>query len=187
VHGGDGFAFVIHGDERGTATIGKDGEDLGYGDTHNSFAVEFDMWTNVASQQLSDDFFEDHISIHGSSGRNDPGSSTALGYARPAILADGKIHKIRIVYLSHLVNDYFDHMTANKNLIQYLKDNGEGRRLGTLAIFIDDGIYEDKPILVIPLNLSTLLDLPQGLAHVGFTSSTGEKWEKHDIVDWTWI
>lgn len=46
--------------------------------------------------------------------------------------------------------------------------------------------YARSPILAIPLNLSILLALPQGLAYAGFTGSTGLKWEKHDILSWTW-
>jgi hypothetical protein len=70
--------------------------------------------------------------------------------------------------------------------LPFIKDNGEGRRLGTLSIFIDDGVETDTPILSIPLNLSVLLGLPQSLAYVGFTASTGMKWENHDIIDWHW-
>jgi hypothetical protein len=77
-------------------------------------------------------------------------------------------------------------MTANENLLPYLKDNGEGRRLGTLAVFVDQGIPEDRPLLAIPVNLSVLLNITQNLAYVGFTASTGRKWEKHDILNWEW-
>mmetsp|Transcript_7520 Transcript_7520/g.9674 ORF Transcript_7520/g.9674 Transcript_7520/m.9674 type:complete len:91 (-) Transcript_7520:1328-1600(-) len=77
-------------------------------------------------------------------------------------------------------------MTANENLVPYLKDNGEGRRLGTLAIFLDENIEANKPNLSIPLNLSVLLDLPDGMAYVGFTASTGAQWENHDILKWEW-
>lgn len=188
VHGGDGFAFVVHADGKDTAAIGRDGEDLGYGGMNNSLAIEFDLWTNVASQQDSDDWFVDHISIHsGSVGRNDPGEGTALGYPSAAPdLASGKVHKVSIVYLPYVEKAYFPKMTANENLLPYLLDNGEGRRLGTLAVFLDGGIGTNEPILAIPLNLSVLLNLPQGLAYVGFTGSTGLKWEKHDILDWKW-
>lgn len=78
-------------------------------------------------------------------------------------------------------------MTGNDNLVPYLKDNGEGRRLGTLAIFVDQGIVEDRPILAIPVNLSLLLHLPDSLAYVGFTASTGRKWQVQDILQWEWV
>ena len=186
VHGGDGFAFVIHGDPRNVSAIGGDGQDLGYGGISNSLAVEFDMWTNVDTQG-SDDIFFDHVSIHSDSVRpNSSNASTALGYWRQTNLADGKIHSARIQYLPYVETKYFELMTANDNLLPYLKDNGEGRRLGTLAVFVDDGIADDKPLLAIPINLSILLHLPESLAYAGFTASTGMKWEKHDILSWHW-
>jgi len=187
VHGGDGFAFVIQNDDKNeTHAIGGDGANLGYGGISNSLAIEFDMWTN-ANTQDGDDLFQDHISVHSASTQpNSPGSSTALGFSRVVDLADGKVHTARVKYLPYLDVKYFDFMTANTNLIPHLKDNGEGRRLGTLVIFLDEGIEADKPILALPLNLSVILNLPQSLAFVGFTSSTGLKWEKHDIINWRW-
>lgn len=186
VHGGDGLAFVIHSDKSGAQAIGSDGQGLGYAGISNSLAVEFDMWTNVDTQG-SDDFFFDHISIHSAStDENSDKSTTKLGHSRAFDLADGKIHTVRIQYLPYLEERYLETLTANDNLLPYIKDNGEGRRLGTLAIFIDEGVKVDKPILSIPLNLSVLLDLPQSMAYVGFTASTGVKWENHDILDWHW-
>ena len=46
VHGGDGFAFVIHADHNETGAIGNPGRELGYGGIANSIAVEFDTWYN---------------------------------------------------------------------------------------------------------------------------------------------
>lgn len=45
-----------------------------------------------------------------------------------------------------------------------MQDNGEGRRLGTLVVWLDDGIASDEPLLAVPLNLSVLMDLPQDQA-----------------------
>jgi len=187
VHGGDGLAFVIHGDPNGATAIGGDGDELGYGGIRNSIAIEFDMWTNVPSQG-SDDIFYDHISIHsGGINPNTSNSSTTLGYWRPYDLADGKIHVVRIRYIPRVDETLFEKMTANKNLLQYIKDNVEGRRLGTLAVYIDEGVDNGtSPILAIPINLSVVLDLPQSLAYAGFTASTGRKWQKQDILKWRW-
>ena len=81
VHRGDGFTFVIHNDDKNkTHVIGGDGENLGYGGIPNSSAIEFDMWTNFDTQG-SDDFFQDHISVHSASFEpNSSGSSAALGF-----------------------------------------------------------------------------------------------------------
>lgn len=98
VHGGDGLAFVIHGDPLGASAIGGKGVDLGYGGIENGLAVEFDMWTNVASVTASnDDIFFDHISVH-SNGEgvmtSDGGSS--LGASRAHDMADGRGEEERI-------------------------------------------------------------------------------------------
>ena len=65
-------------------------------------------------------------------------------------------------------------------------DNGEQKRVGTLVIFVDDGIAADEPLLALPINLSLLLRLPDDKAFVGFTSSTGRFFEKHDLLNWYW-
>jgi hypothetical protein len=187
VHGGDGFAFVIHGAPEKENALGGDGEQLGYGGIANSIAVEFDTWTNVDTQG-SDDVFTDHISIHSAGPvlANSANHSAALGYWRQTNIADGKVHNARVQYLPYVETRYFELMTANENLIPYLKDNGEGRRIGTLAIFVDQGIPEDRPLLAIPINLSLVLNATQSLAYVGFTASTGRKWQTHDILSWFW-
>ena len=92
VHGGDGFAFVLHSNQDGARALGGDGQELGYGGISNALAVEFDMWTNVDTQG-SNDMFHDHIAIHSAS--TEPINSkadTMLGDFRPYNLADGKIH-----------------------------------------------------------------------------------------------
>lgn len=82
--------------------------------------------------------------------------------------------------------EYIDRFSATPNLVPFMKDNDENRRLGTLLVFIDDGVSSDDPILAVPINLSVLLSLPQDQAYVGFTAATGLKWEKHDILSWIW-
>jgi hypothetical protein len=67
-----------------------------------------------------------------------------------------------------------------------LQDKGEKRRMGTLLVFMDEGVANNEPLIAIPINLSVLLELPQDQAYVGFTASTGSKWEKHDILSWIW-
>jgi hypothetical protein len=44
VHGGDGFAFVLHYDEDTIDAVGDTGRGLGYAGIENSLAVEFDTW-----------------------------------------------------------------------------------------------------------------------------------------------
>ncbi|GMI58959.1 hypothetical protein ScalyP_jg11004 [Parmales sp. scaly parma] len=186
VHGGDGFAFVIHGNSNGTAAIGRDGDQLGYGGISNSLAVEFDTWTNVDSQGSSD-LFSDHIEIHSQgTGVNSAKKATKFGSSRATPIADGAVHVARVKYLPYFESSYLPYMSASENLLDYVKDNAEGKRLGTLAVFVDEGVELGTPILAIPINLSVLLDLKQNLGYVGFTASTGMRWEKHDVLSWLW-
>ena len=188
VHGGDGFAFVIQSDPGDAFAIGEGANQLGYGGLLNSIAVEFDMWTNTGSDE--DDLFHDHVSIHSAGGYsmkpNSSEKSTGLGYSRPVDMADGNIHTVRIKYFPSLQMKYLQGMSASPALVPFLKDNGEGRRIGTLAIFIDDRIEKDDPNLSIPLNMSVLLNIPDSMAYVGFTAGTGAKWQNHDILSWEW-
>ncbi len=50
--------------------------------------------------------------------------------------------------------------------IRFVKDNAENRRVGSLVVWMDDGIKSDRAIIAIPVNLSLLLNLPQGTATV---------------------
>ena len=65
VHGGDGFAFVIHRDRNETAAIGNPGRELGYGGIANSLAVEFDTWYNPDTNTTTTgvDMIVDHVSL----------------------------------------------------------------------------------------------------------------------------
>ena len=189
VHGGDGFAFVIHRDENDTEALGSTGAGMGYDGIRNSLAVEFDTWFNPTSNATTggSDLVGDHISVHSRGGKpNSASESFSLGQPRPAGIGDGKIHLAKISYFPYLALEYLEKFTATPSLVQYLKDNGENRRMGTLLVYIDDGIKNDDPLMAIPINLSVLLQLPQDQAYVGFTASTGLRWEKHDIINWMW-
>lgn len=181
VHGADGFAFVIQLTPDTTTALGEVGEQMGFGGIENSLAVAFDMWQN----QGEDTMHTDHISIQ-SRGKlpNDALEAGLLGAPRSAGLADGNVHLARITYYSDLQSKYFDQLVASDSLLPYLKDNGEQKRIGTLVVFLDEGIESDTPIMALPINLSLLLELPIDKAFVGFTSSTGRFYEKHDILSW---
>lgn len=54
--------------------------------------------------------------------------------------------------------------------------------LGFLTVYIQD---LNRPVLSVPLNLSTMLQLNHGRAWVGFTASTGQDaYQTHDIYSW---
>jgi len=182
VRGADGFAFVIHNDPNNTRTIGEPGGQMGFGGLQNSIAIAFDTWPNPGLDQLS----VDHISVQarGPSVANNGLEIGLLGLPRPHPLADGKVHLVRIMYFDSIISKYLPYLVASDSLQPFLKDNGEQKRIGMLAVFIDEGVASDTPILALPINLSLLLKLSDDQALVGFTSSTGTYYEKHDILDW---
>jgi hypothetical protein len=184
VHGGDGFAFVVHGHVNGTSTLGEGGKHMGYGRIDNSLVVEFDTWYNPEQG----DIFYDHVSLHnlpadGGDGdfSTDGAQESQLGTSRPHSLADGREHTARVRYFPEIRYDMLDKFTASSSTLRLLKDAGEMKRVGTLAVYVDD---MTEPSFAVPLNLNHALNLPQGTAFVGFTASTGSFWEKHDILGW---
>lgn len=128
------------------------------------------------------------MAIHstGSGNPNTSDEAAALGQQRPHPIGDGRVHTVKVAYLPYVAVEYVEKFTATPNVVQYMKDYDESRRLGTLLVFLDDGIASDDPLLAVPINLSVLLTLPQDQAYVGFTASTGLKWEKHDLLSWVW-
>jgi hypothetical protein len=185
IRGADGFAFVIQNSKAGTSAIGGFGGQMGFGGIDNSLAIAFDTWQNQGDDTLG----VDHVSIQtlGSNNANDALESGLLGVPRAHTLADGKVHKARITYYGELKSQYFNQLVASESLLPYLKDNGEQKRVGTLLVFLDEGIENDVPLLALPINLSLLLRMPTDRAFVGFTSSTGRFYEKHDILSWQWF
>jgi hypothetical protein len=182
VHGGDGFAFVVQNDPNTTATIGGNGGQMGFGGIENSVAIAFDTWQNPGD----DHFGVDHVSFQatGAKNPNDALEKGLLGIPRVHDLADGEIHLVRIAYFSDLRAEYLNYLVASESLLPYLLDNGDQKRIGTLVVWIDEGVSEDVPLMAMPINLSLLLDLPTDKAFVGFTSSTGRFFEKHDLLSW---
>ena len=189
VHGGDGFAFVIHNSPSASAngtiykTVGQNGGQMGFGGIPNSLAVAFDTWQNPGEDRLG----VDHISIQTlGMNPNDALEKGLLGVPRATTLADGNVHMAQIIYFPQLMPKYLDKLSASAALLPYLLDNGEQKRVGTLVVFMDDGIDTDIPLLAMPINLSLVVRMPSDVAFVGFTASTGRFYEKHDILQWQW-
>lgn len=182
VHGGDGFAFLIQLSPEGTNVLGADGGQIGLGGIENSLAIAFDTWQNPGLDLIG----VDKISVLSNGVSKNDAFSGLLGIPRVQPLADGVVHLARIVYFGDLRSQYFDQLIVSDSLLPFLKDNGEQKRVGTLVVFMDDGIASDTPLLALPINLSLLLNLPDDKAFVGFTSSTGRFYEKHDILSWVW-
>lgn len=192
VHGGDGLAFVVHGSAARTGAIGEKGAGVGYEGIEKSLAVEFDTWFNpqgAPGQKApqSSDVVYDHVSVHSAgAARNSASASTILGSPRPHKVGEGAVHLVQVAYLPYLADEYASAFTTSRQSLVYAKDNGESGRLGTLVVWMDEGVRTDSPLLAIPINLSALLSLDRGAAFAGFTSSTGDAWQKHDVLDWRW-
>jgi hypothetical protein len=200
VNGGDGFSFVLHNDANASRALGAAASGLGYAGLRNALVVEFDTWYNA--EPGVDDLLFDHVSVQasppaptaagGGAGGEARGAydsvvteaaDTRLGSVRRTALGDGLLHRVRIAYHRHIRYDLLAAFTASPNLLPLLTDDGEQWRLGTLTVYVDD---MSVPLLAMPLNFNTALQLPDGQAFVGFTAATGRSWQKHDILDWYW-
>jgi hypothetical protein len=184
VHGADGLAFVLQLSSNTTRALGGVGGGMGFAGIENSLAIALDTWSNPGTDY--DQIFGDHVSVQsrGATLPNDAFEEGLLGVPRIHTLADGQVHLVRVTYYPLLKPDYFTRLVASDSLLPYLKDNGEQKRVGTLVVYLDDGIASDDPLLALPINLSLLLSLPVDLGYIGFTSSTGRFYEKHDILSW---
>eukprot|EP01040_Poterioochromonas_malhamensis_P009017 gene9017-9764_t len=183
IRGADGFALVIQNSVNGTKSLGGLGGLMGFGGIDNSLAIAFDIWQNQGEDRLG----VDHVSIQSlGNSANDAYETGLLGVPRAHTLADGNIHRARVTYYGELKSQYFNQLVASDSLLPYLKDNGEQKRIGTLLVYVDDGIDSDVPLLALPINLSLLLRMPTDRAYIGFTSSTGRFYAKHDILSWKW-
>jgi len=197
--GGDGFAFVIHGDPNASHALGGAGSGLGYAGLRNALVVEFDTWQNPEPGMAEGPLQLDHVAVQASPAAARPGTSsggrqqaldavvteaadTRLGPLRPALLADGRLHAAKVVYWQYLKYDLLPAFAATPALLPYLVDEGGlGWRLGTLAVYVDDMAV---PLMAMPINLNAALQLPDNRAFVGFTAGTGRAWQKHDVLDW---
>ena len=167
IAGGDGFAFVLHGDVAGASALGGGGGGLGYSGLLNALVVEFDTWYNA--DPAAGDLPYDHVAVHAAlRPEDDPGDvgvsadvSCQIGQARRVDIADGLIHSARIVYWRHVKYDLLPFFTGTSALLPFLRDAGESRRMGTLAVYYDNSTH---PVLALPLNLNPVLKLPENQA-----------------------
>ncbi|KAG1701996.1 hypothetical protein DVH05_010486 [Phytophthora capsici] len=101
VHGGDGFAFVLHSHENRTTTLGGPSSSMGFTGLKNSLAIEFDSWFNDDS--TGEDVFYDHVAIY-SRGQSSNSDTERARISAAAVhdLADGKVHVVKIRYYPEL-------------------------------------------------------------------------------------
>lgn len=72
--------------------------------------------------------------------------------AVPAIasLGDGLEHTVKIAYYPRVRMDLLPKFSAQPALLPLLRDGGESRRVGTLAVWFDD-MDEQEPVIALPL------------------------------------
>ncbi|MCA8942749.1 MAG: IPT/TIG domain-containing protein [Planctomycetes bacterium] len=167
----EGMAFVIHDAATGASTLAGPIWGLGYGPGStnspiaNSLAIEIDTFQDGFQNDTS----SNELSVHtNGSGANSAHEDFSIGRTTPAPnLSNGQVHTMRVLYVP-----------------------------GTLSVFIDDLV---NPRLTIAydfvaggtfLSGSSVggLNLPGGVAFVGFTATTGANNlnERVKIFSWSW-
>jgi hypothetical protein len=161
VAGGDGLAFLLHGDRAARAgALGRGGSGLGYAGIRSALVLELDSWYNadggLQEEQRSGDPPFDHAAVQASAA----GSGSELGSAVPAVssgsvsrisgpplrvnIADGLLHTVRIAYYSSLRLDFLQRFVASSSLTAFLASSGseagQSSGIGTLAVWIDEAL-----------------------------------------------
>jgi hypothetical protein len=174
--GGDGIAFLIQNDFRGTSAIGRGAGGMGFLGVFDSVAVMFDTYQNnyaygdpsgnyIAVNTRGTDFNVPHHFCTGGELTTDPSlppdlpgvtcnANPSLGItgALSPLMDDGNIHQALIVY-----------------------------NPGTLAVYLDSAL-----VLTVPLDLASTLSLQNGTdAYLGFTAGTRFSYQNQDIVDFS--
>ncbi len=156
--GADGLAFVIQ--NSGGGAIGGLGNNIGYQGIRNSLAIEFDTFFNNRPPHSwdRDDPNENHIAVQTC------GTGTNSSW-----------HNECTLDITEIDSDMSD---GNVHTVKIVYTSGN------LEVFLND---MTSAVLSAEVDLSSKLDLDDGTAWVGFTSATGDAWENHDILSWSWL
>jgi hypothetical protein len=155
----DGFAFVIQNAAAGTAAIGDFGGYLGYSESSNSAGIENSLAIEFDTFQNFDfsDPNANHVAVQSCGTAPNTADHATCNLSLNATLP---------ITLTD---------GANHNVrIAYTP----GRLLTTI-----DGVL----VMNTPVDLSTLLNLPNGTAYVGFTAGAGSGGENSDILNWLFM
>jgi hypothetical protein len=211
VAGGDGLAFVVHGDPTlASSALGEGGGGLGFAGLPRALAVEFDTWYNAGA--ASGDVPWDHVAVQAAPAggaefgegrtRVTSGTDTRVSGAPLRVdLGDGKPHAVRVAYYATLRTEFLTRFVGAPPLLQHLTAGADRRPLGTLAVWVDEvdpatgeaagaapGAAPSAallPTLALPLNINEALRLASDQAWVGLTAATGSAaWQAHDVVSW---
>jgi len=156
----DGLAWVIQGD--GPDAIGGGGHDMGYASNPPQLGIRpylavavRPLWWSPGEYEVKletnlneDATYDDHV---------------LMAAVRDGILADGRPHRLRIVYVPAVWPEW-----------------------GELQVYLDDeGLVLSRPLNLQNIDGRSILG-PNGCAWVGFTAATGGYFSSHDILYW-WL
>jgi hypothetical protein len=174
--GGDGIAFVIQNDFRGTSAIGRGAGGMGFLGIFDSVAVMFDTYQNnyaygdpngnyIAVNTRGTDFNVPHHFCTDGQLTTDPSlppdlpgvtctANPSLGMTGTLspLMDDGAVHQATIVY-----------------------------NPGSLSVYLDSVL-----VLTVPLDIASTLSLQNGDdAYLGFTAGTRFSYQNQDILDFS--
>ncbi len=161
--GGGGLAFVIQNHERSAVAGGGSG--MGYGSGEGPGAIdEIDQngIPNSVAVEFDPSMHRDNLTARRGRHISVQTRGTARNSARPEC-------SLGIVFPSIRFNNGQPHVAT----IRYVP--------GSLSVCLDDPA---QPILTIPLELETTLDLDQGRAWIGFTAATYSNALPKEILNW---
>ncbi len=167
--GGDGLAFVIQNSR--PDAIGISGSGIGYATIPNSIAFEIDLFNNALP------YFKDI---------NDPnGNHIAIQSA-----GQGKNSSNHIEEFNIALNDEIIEITPDST-VYYVKIDYDGRA-DSLLVYLDTADVSGKPVFGKPsieipnFKIDEILNLYNGeAAFIGFTSASGDSFEDHEIMSWS--
>ncbi len=157
--GADGLAFIIQNNNY--SIIGKGAGWIGYTDIPNSIAIEIDLFKN-------DDFNDpdgNHIAVQ----TNKQGKNSVLHNSQYTLAITSDIPIVK----------------SNGSEVYYVKIVYNAKE-EKLIIYMNNSIILGEPVLEINnFCIDDYLDLSCSCAYVGFTSATGESYQNHDLLSWS--
>jgi len=157
----DGFAFVVQNDS--ATALGEDGEALGYGIDEYGAGQAGGIPNSLAVEFDTYRHFEfdeatpNHVSVQ---------TRGLLPNSAHPQYSLGTTNGVAALD-DEVVHTVIVHYDAQQ-----------------LEVYVDDPL---TPLLTVPVDLSSVLDLDAGSAWVGFTASSGAYWENHEILSWSFV
>lgn len=156
---GEGFAFVIQ--NKSDTVIGTNSAGLGYSGMKNTFAIEFDIDSNSTT--------------------NDPNASHIAALASKAVITSTHNSPNQIACKKIPIT-----ISKNGDKNYFVKIDYDKRGAYLNVYLSQDAIFKNADlVLSIPnFKLEDYIELPSGMAYLGFTGATGLSTEKHEILKW---